>query len=99
MWQRLQHYDPHRVGLTAATAMHALLLLCIALSFSHPQPPAPAVALSHALPPGPASSGSLVAGILQRSKRYPRSSLVNGEEGTARLYFVVNAQGHVIAYR
>ncbi len=46
-----------------------------------------------------ASYASIVAGILQRNKRYPRDALLSSQEGTVRAYFVVNAQGRVIGYR
>ncbi|HUS25103.1 MAG TPA: energy transducer TonB [Candidatus Binatia bacterium] len=46
-----------------------------------------------------ASYASLVAGIIQRNKRYPRDALQDGDEGVVEAFFVVNHQGHVIAYR
>ena len=49
--------------------------------------------------PGTPSYASLVAGILQRNKRYPREALLNEQTGTVLTYFVINHQGHVIAYR
>ena len=48
---------------------------------------------------GPASYASLVAGILERNKRYPRRALQNGEDGTVEAYFVVNRYGRIIGYR
>jgi protein TonB len=49
--------------------------------------------------PSPPTYASLVAGILERSKRYPKDALHDGVEGVVDAYFVVNKQGHVIAYR
>ena len=49
--------------------------------------------------PGAASYAAIVAGILQRNKRYPRDALLSSQEGTVLAYFVINQQGHVIGYR
>lgn len=61
---------------------------------SPPSPPEPSLGN-----PSPPSYASLVAGILERSKRYPKDALRNGIMGVVDAFFVVNAQGHVIAYR
>lgn len=49
--------------------------------------------------PSAASYASIVAGILQRNKRYPKEALVNDIQGVVEAYFVINRQGHVIGYR
>lgn len=49
--------------------------------------------------PGTPSYASLVAGIIQRNKRYPRDALRDGIEGVVGVYFVINRQGTVIGYR
>jgi periplasmic protein TonB len=49
--------------------------------------------------PSAASYASIVAGIIQRNKRYPREALLAETEGVVEAFFVVNRQGHVIGYR
>lgn len=65
-----------------------------------PTPPAPAPQEQPSTgEPATATYASLVAGILQRNKKYPREALINEITGTVVAYFVVNHQGHVLAYR
>ena len=40
----------------------------------------------------------VVENILNQNKRYPREAVVSGTEGEVVLYFVVNAQGTVLAF-
>ena len=40
----------------------------------------------------------VVENILNQAKRYPREAVVSGTEGEVVLYFVVNAQGTVLAF-
>lgn len=63
-----------------------------------PSPPTPPQEPATGAPSAP-SYASIVAGILQRSKRYPREALANDIQGVVEAFFVVNHQGHVIAYR
>lgn len=61
--------------------------------------PAPEPQETRSAAPGTPSYASIVAGILQRAKRYPREALREGLEGVVIAHFVVNRQGHVIGYR
>ena len=61
--------------------------------------PAPEPQPTQSAAPGTPSYASIVAGILQRAKRYPREALREGLEGVVAVHFVVNRQGHVIGYR
>lgn len=70
----------------------------IAEAPAEPSPPSPPQEPATGAPSAP-SYASLVAGILQRNKRYPREALQGEIEGVVEAYFVVNRQGHVIAYR
>lgn len=69
----------------------------VAAEPAEPSPPAPQQP-SMGTPTAP-SYASIVAGILQRNKRYPKNALMNGIEGVVEAYFVINHQGHVIGYR
>ena len=42
---------------------------------------------------------SLVRGILERAKRYPRAAYLNGETGDVLLWFIINKQGTVLGFR
>ena len=63
------------------------------------EPSPPAEPEQQAAAPSAASYASIIAGILQRNKRYPRDALLSNLEGVVRAYFVINHQGHVIGYR
>lgn len=66
-----------------------------------PEEPAPPSPSAEPLvgTPSPPTYASLVAGILERNKRYPRDAWKSGTEGVVEAYWVVNAQGRVIGYR
>lgn len=63
-----------------------------------PTPPSPPVEPSTGAPSTP-SYASLVAGILERNKHYPRAALVSETQGVVQAFFVVNRLGRVIGYR
>lgn len=50
-------------------------------------------------PPAGAPYASLVRGVLEKEKRYPREALMSGDQGTAMVYFVINRFGTVLAFR
>jgi periplasmic protein TonB len=64
-----------------------------------PAEPSPPAEPEQATAPGAPSYASIVAGILQRNKRYPRDALLSDQTGVVRVYFVINHQGRVIAFR
>lgn len=65
---------------------------------SPPAPPTPPEEPTSAAPSAP-TYASLVAGIIERNKHYPREALESRTQGVVDAFFVLNHQGHVIAYR
>lgn len=63
-----------------------------------PEESSPPVEPATGAPSAP-SYASLVAGILERNKRYPREALINETEGVVEAFFVINRLGRVIGYR
>lgn len=64
-----------------------------------PSPPSPPPAEPAIGNPSTPTYASLVAGILERNKRYPGQAVQRRIQGVVEAYFVVNRQGHVIGYR
>ncbi len=65
-------------------------------SIPAPAPPPPTQSQTTPLE---ATYAQIVSALLEANKRYPRQALLAGEQGTVILWFVLNREGTVLAYR